>query len=163
MSIKFRVVHRPIMAGKDKGKTMQFAHALTSKRIPFKRLCEEIADGSTVDTADVKAVIDRLVRILRRHLSDGESVECGELGTFSPTFGSEGVPLEEEFRASSHIRKPRIAFRPKPEFRELDSVRFERISAEEEKARNAITAKKKGGKQKNEQDLPSREDSHTGL
>lgn len=144
MSIKFRVVTRPVPAGKNKGQTMQFAQALTSKRITFKRLCEEIADGSTVDTADVKAVLDRLVRVMRRHLEDGESVECGDLGTFSTTFGSEGIPLEEEFRSSIHIRKPRIAFRSKPEFKELTNVRFERISAEEEELRNAITAKKKG-------------------
>lgn len=144
MAIKYRVLTREVLLGKDKGKKMQFAQSITSKKITFKRFCEEIADGSTVGSADVKEVLDRMVTVLRRHMQDGESVDCGELGTFSPTFGSSGVPVGEDFSAKASIRDPKISFRPKPAFKALTDVKFERISAEEEAARNAATAKKKG-------------------
>ncbi|MDO4707118.1 MAG: hypothetical protein Q4A61_01675 [Porphyromonadaceae bacterium] len=146
MAIKYRVLTREVLLGKDKGKRMQFAQSITTNKITFKRFCEEIADGSTVGSADVKAVLDRMVTVLRRHMQDGESVDCGELGTFTPTFGSSGVPEGEDFTAKASIRDPKISFRPKPAFKALTGVRFERISAEEEALRSAATAKKKGKK-----------------
>lgn len=147
MSIKYRVLTREVLLGKDKGKKMQFAQSITTKKITFKRFCEEIADGSTVGSADVKAVLDRMVTVLRRHMQDGEAVDCGDLGTFSPTFGSTGVPVGEDFSAKVSIRSPKISFRPKPAFKTLTDVKFERISPEEEEARSVATAKKKGKKQ----------------
>lgn len=146
MAIKFRVLTREVRLGKDKGKKMQFAQSITTRKITFKRFCEEIADGSTVSTADVKAVLDRMVTVLRRHMEDGEAVDCGELGTFTPTFGSAGVPMGEEFSARTSIRDPKISFRAKPAFKNLSDVRFERISVEEEELRNLSTARKKGKK-----------------
>lgn len=146
MAIKYRVLTREVLLGKDKGKKMQFAQSITTKKITFKRFCEEVADGSTVGSADVKAVLDRMVTVLRRHMQDGEAVDCGELGTFTPTFGSAGVPVGEDFSAKASIRDPKISFRPKPAFKALTDVKFERISAEEEALRSAATAKKKGKK-----------------
>lgn len=146
MSIKFRLNKRVVQLGKHKGKEMTFAQSVTSKKISFHRFCEEVSDGSTVGTADVKAVIDRMVYVLRRHMEDGESVEVGDLGTFSPTFGSDPVEEGERFDANKHIRDPKISFRAKPAFKSLSHVRFEQISAEEAAARDALTAKKKAGK-----------------
>lgn len=146
MAIKFRLNKRIIQLGKHKGKEMLFAQSVTSKKVSFQRFCEEVSDGSTVGTADVKAVIDRMVHVLRRHMEDGESVEVGELGTFSPTFGSDPVEVGERFDAHKHIRNPKISFRAKPAFQSLSQVSFEQISAEEAAARDALTAKKKQGK-----------------
>ena len=105
-----------------------------------------MADGSTVDSADVKAVFDRMVKVLKRHMADGEAVDCGELGTFTPTFGSVGIDEKETFVASKHIKDPKVSFRAKPEFKDLSGVSFERISEEEEAARKALAEKKKGKK-----------------
>lgn len=168
MAIKYRILTREVLLGKDKGKKMQFAQSITSKKVTFKRFCEEIADGSTVGTADVKAVFDRMVTVLRRHMEDGEAVDCGELGTFTPTFGSAGVPVGEEFSPKVSIRNPKISFRPKPAFKSLSDVRFERISPEEEAARDAATAKKKKGSKpsggsSSGSDQGSSGDSHIGL
>ena len=146
MAIKFRIFKRTVLLGKDKGKTKIFAQSVTTKKITFKRFCEEVADGSTVDSADVKAVFDRMVKVLTRHMADGEAVDCGELGTFTPTFGSVGIDEKETFVASKHIKDPKVSFRAKPDFKDLSGVSFERISEEEEAARKALAEKKKGKK-----------------
>ena len=146
MAIKFRIFKRTVLLGKDKGKTKIFAQSVTPKKITFKRFCEEVADGSTVDSADVKAVFDRMVKVLKRHMADGEAVDCGELGTFTPTFGSVGIDEKETFVASKHIKDPKVSFRAKPDFKDLSGVSFERISEEEEAARKALAEKKKGKK-----------------
>lgn len=146
MAIKFRIFKRTVLLGKDKGKTKIFAQSVTTKKITFKRFCEEVADGSTVDSADVKAVFDRMVKVLKRHMADGEAVDCGELGTFTPTFGSVGIDEKETFVASKHIKDPKVSFRAKPDFKDLSGVSFERISEEEEVARKALAEKKKGKK-----------------
>ena len=144
MAIKFRIFKRVVQLGKDKGKTKIFAQSVTTTKIFFKRFCEEVADGSTVDSADVKAVFDRMVKVLKRHMADGEAVDCGELGTFTPTFGSVAVDEKETFVASKHIKDPKVSFRAKPEFKDLSGVSFERISEEEEAARKAVSDKKRG-------------------
>ena len=146
MAIKFRIFKRTVLLGKDKGKTKIFAQSVTTKKITFKRFCEEVADGSTVDSADVKAVFDRMVKVLKRHMADGEAVDCRELGTFTPTFGSVGIDEKETFVASKHIKDPKVSFRAKPDFKDLSGVSFERISEEEEAARKALAEKKKGKK-----------------
>ena len=137
MAIKFRIFKRTVLLGKDKGKTKIFAQSVTTKKITFKRFCEEVADGSTVDSADVKAVFDRMVKVLKRHMADG---------TFTPTFGSIGIDEKETFVASKHIKDPKVSFRAKPDFKDLSGVSFERISEEEEAARKALAEKKKGKK-----------------
>ena len=146
MAIKFRIFKRTVLLGKDKGKTKIFAQSVTTKKITFKRFCEEVADGSTVDSADVKAVFDRMVKVHKRHMAYGEAVDCGELGTFTPTFGSTGIDEKETFVASKHIKDPKVSFRAKPDFKDLSGVSFERISEEEEAARKALAEKKKGKK-----------------
>ena len=42
----------------------------------------------------VKAVIDRTVVVLVRHMQHGRRVQVGDLGHFRYNFGSEGVPDE---------------------------------------------------------------------
>lgn len=148
MALKYRLLRQVVKLGKQAGKTMQFARSLVTRKISFARFCEEVADGSTIDEADLRAALTRMVKVLRRHMEEGDSVEIEGLGTFTPTFGSEGVPLDEKFNAVVHIRKPRVVFRAKPSFADLSGVGFERISEEEAAARDAVTAKKKAASQK---------------
>lgn len=148
MALKYRLLRQVVTLGKQAGNTLQFARSLVTRKISFARFCEEVADGSTIDEADLRAALTRMVKVLRRHMEEGDSVEIEGLGTFTPTFGSDGVPLDEKFNAVVHIRKPRVAFRAKPSFADLSGVSFERISEEEAAARDAITAKKKAASKK---------------
>ena len=79
--------------------------------VPFDEFVEEVADSSGVGSAGVKAVIDRTVVVLVRHMQHGRRVQVGDLGHFRYNFGSEGVPDEKSF-ATNMIREPKVRFFP---------------------------------------------------
>lgn len=130
MALQFKLIERQVRLGKNAGKKLFYAQQVATRRISFARLCNELADGSTVDSADVKAVFDRMVKVIRLHIADGEAVDCGELGIFRPTFGSVGVEKAEKFVAQRDIRKPRISFLPRQEFKYLGAVRFQQVDSQ---------------------------------
>lgn len=142
MSIKFRVTKCQIRLGEHAGQSMQIASLARSGRVDFRQFCEEVATGSTVMTADVKAVFDRAVRIIQYNVAHGRSVEIEELGTFYPTVGSIPVPEGQEFNARLHLRQPRVGFRAKPTFRTLRDARLEQMTEEEAAARDAVRRSK---------------------
>lgn len=114
--LKYRLVAQKTGVGKNKGKTIYTANPVTIGRIGFDEFVKEVAEGSTVDPADVKAVVNRLHTVITRLTSRGFSVEVGELGTFRASFGSPEVLKAEDFKASS-IKPAKIIFTPKPEFK----------------------------------------------
>lgn len=99
-----------------------------SGKVSFKEFCKDLADGSTVDTADVKAVIDRMSRVIRRYAEKGFSVDCGELGIFSVSLKSRHADTAQDFTADN-IKKATINFRPRRTFVDLalDNVEFEKV------------------------------------
>lgn len=147
MSLKYRITKRALSVGKQAGKTVQVAGVITRGKKSFGAFCREVADGSTLTTADVKAVIDRMVFIIRRNMEEGMSVEIDDLGIFSPALGSLPVPEGEEFYAAKHIREPRVVFRLKKSFRQLSGVSLERLTEEEMAARSAVSAKRRAARQ----------------
>ena len=97
-------------------------------KIGFEDFVKEMSDGSTVDAADVKAVLSRLHTVISRLTERGFSVECGELGTFRASFGSKSVENAKSFNVSD-IRPAKIIFTPKPAFKNsLRSVGFEEFT-----------------------------------
>lgn len=89
MALKFRLVQRKVMSGKNAGKKLFFASPTSRGKISYERFCREVAEGSTVETADVKAVIDRMVRVLT--LSGYERVNEEECKPQKPQGGG-GTP-----------------------------------------------------------------------
>lgn len=129
MSLKYRLVEQKMTLGTMQGKNVVMARPVLTGKMTFKRFCAEIADGSTVDSADVKAVLDRMVTVLKRRMEEGYSVDAGELGTFRPTFGSQAVLTTAEFSVIKHIRKPRIIFTPRRDFKDLTGISYTRVNA----------------------------------
>lgn len=129
MSLKFKLIEQEIRMGAMQGKKAFVARPVLTGKMTFKRFCAEIADGSTVDSADVKAVLDRMVTVLKRRMEEGYSVDAGELGTFRPTFGSQAVLTPAEFSVIKHIRKPRIIFTPRRDFKDLTGISYTRVNA----------------------------------
>ena len=96
--------------------------------VPFDEFVEEVADSSGVGSAGVKAVIDRTVVVLVRHMQHGRRVQVGDLGHFRYNFGSEGVPDEKSF-ATNMIREPKVRFFPGKALRVAKSrTSFEKIA-----------------------------------
>lgn len=124
--LHYHLISRTAKLGKNKDKTVYQAQALTLGTVPYEDFCREVADGSTVDVADVKAVLSRLHTVISRNISRGFAVEVGELGNFRPIFGSVEVLDKAIFEPKLHIKRPHIVFTPRVSFRDsIRSVGFE--------------------------------------
>ena len=130
MSVKYKLIQRKDMSSDaGPGSKLYYAQAVSAGEMTLDELCEDIAESSTVTSADVKAVLDRLGWILSKNLKAGRIVQVGELGNFRMTLGSSGAPTIED---SSLIRKPKVSFHPGKRLQETRSlVSFERIGGED--------------------------------
>lgn len=140
--LQYHLSPRISTLGKNKGKTVYSVQAVTRGVVSFDSFCQEVADGSTVDVADVKAVLSRLHTVITRNVQRGFSVEVGELGNFRPSFGSVEVTDPATFTVAEHIKRPKIIFSPRPAFQNsLRAVaQFERVTVvpKEKKAKKAV-------------------------
>ena len=102
----YSITKRKMGVGPKKGTTMYVARAVCQKqRVTFDKLCEFMADGSTVSQADVAAVFYKFRTVLNLLCSQGNIVDAGPLGTFRPTFTAKAVEKEEDFKPATHIKK----------------------------------------------------------
>jgi len=104
-----------------------YAQAVRSGELTFRKLSKEIAEGSTtVSDTDVLAVLNDLIKILRRHLENGEIVRFGDFGSFQITISSDGVEDEKKFN-SSKIKSAKVTFRPGIDLKEmLNNLKYEK-------------------------------------
>ena len=132
MAMKFKLVTRKNMGPDQKDiPEKKYAQMVCGDYVPFEDFLEEVGDSTGVGSAGSKAVIDRMVVVLVRHLRHGRRVQVGELGHFRYNFGSSGVEKEDDF-ATSMIREPRVRFYPGKALRVAKSrTSFERISLTE--------------------------------
>lgn len=105
-----------------------YAQAKGDGEVTFKKLSQEIAEGSTtVSDSDVLAVLNDLTKCLRRHLSEGRIVRFGDFGAFQISISSEGTETEDKFH-SALIKGGKITFRPGIDLREmLNNLTFEKL------------------------------------
>lgn len=117
MAVKFKLVERRNL-GEDAATAPRkvYAQAVHSGYVTFEELHKEIADNSTLTSADVKAVLDRMNSFLNKHLSAGRIVQFGELGNFRMAVGSKGAVDEKSF-TTSLIKKPKVVFTPGSQLR----------------------------------------------
>ncbi len=127
MPLKFRLIEKEMKIGKKAGQKLTFAQPVSGGYISFSDLCAIISDGSTVSSADVKAVFDRMLYVFDTFLPNGYVIDCGELGSFRPSFGSKGVEDARDFRQQKHMRRARVLFRPKKRFDVLRTAGFQRV------------------------------------
>lgn len=96
-----------------------YAQAKSTGELTLKKLGKEVAESSTtVSDTDVLAVLNDLVKVMRRHLDNGEIVRFGDFGSFQISISSEGAETEEKFNASL-IHSPKVVFRPGPDLKEM--------------------------------------------
>jgi len=127
MSVKYSVNERinPLNPSAPK---KWYANARSAGELTFRQLGKEIAGGSTtVSDTDVLAVLNDLVKVLRRHLENGEIVRFGDFGSFQISVSSSGADTESRFNHSM-IKSPKVVFRPGIDLREmLKNLRFEKV------------------------------------
>ena len=96
-----------------------YASAKSSGELTFRKLAKEISEGgSTVSDSDTMAVLNDLIKVLRRHLDAGEIVRFGDFGSFQVSIKSNGAETEAKFNASL-IHSPKIVFRPGADLKEM--------------------------------------------
>ena len=107
MAVKYRLIERKNL-GNDKTETpkKQYAQVIYGYLVEFETFLEEVADGSGVGSAQVKAVLDRINIVLKRNLAQGRRVNVGELGNFRFGVGSTGTPTTDL------IKEPKVVFSP---------------------------------------------------
>lgn len=131
MATTYKLVQRRNMhKGATEGSKLFYAQAKSMGTSGMERLCSMISERSTVSSADVKAVLDSLIYVMKLELSDGKIVQLGEFGNFRVTFGSAGTETEKEFTAAK-IRRPKYTFTPGKALRDQAKVlNFERVVPE---------------------------------
>ena len=104
-----------------------YAQAKASGELTFRKLSKEIAEGgSTVSDTDVLAVLNDLIKVLRRHLSNGEIVRFGDFGTFQIAITSDGAETAAKFNASL-IKGGKVIFRSGVDLKEmLATLKYEK-------------------------------------
>ena len=128
MSVPYRIIKR-VDPAYPKGARRY--HAIVDTHVvSFDTLVTEIAEGCTLTSADVKAVLDRANHVLDRHLTVGGNVQFGELGNSRISLSSAGADTVADFKTSL-IRSQRILFTPGSALRSaLKSVSYSRSSSE---------------------------------
>ena len=75
--MNYSITKRKMGVGPKKGLTMYIARAVCQKqRVSFDKLCEFMADGSTVSQADVAAVFYKFRTVLNLLCSQGNIVDA---------------------------------------------------------------------------------------
>jgi predicted histone-like DNA-binding protein len=111
MSIQIKSVERgqPGVAGG--GVKKYYASPVHGKEITLEGLTKAIEKTSTVNGADIRAVLYAMVEEAVLGLEDGRIIRLGDLGSLRITLSSEGKNTPEEVTAAA-VKKAGVIFTP---------------------------------------------------
>lgn len=129
--LKYKLVQRKDMSkGALEGSKLYYPQVINQGRVSFDSLCEEVAEQSSLTSGDIKNCMDRLINCLVRHLKEGRSVDCGDLGSFRINIRSTGADTPEAYDAATMMRKPSIQYYLGKKLRDMQDtgVQYERYT-----------------------------------
>ena len=129
--LKYKLVQRKDMTkGALEGSKLYYPQVINQGRVSFDSLCEEVAEQSSLTSGDIKNCMDRLINCLVRHLKEGRSVDCGDLGSFRINIRSTGADTPEAYDAATMMRKPSIQYYLGKKLRDMQDtgVQYERYT-----------------------------------
>ena len=129
--LRYKLVQRKDMSkGALEGSKLYYPQVINLGRVSFDSLCEEVAEQSSLTSGDIKNCMDRLVNCLVRHLKEGRSVDCGDLGSFRINIRSSGADTPETYDAATMMRKPSIQYYLGKKLRDMQDtgVQYERYT-----------------------------------
>lgn len=127
--LRYKLVQRKDMSkGALEGSKLYYPQVINQGRVSFDSLCEEVAEQSSLTSGDIKNCMDRLINCLVRHLKEGRSVDCGDLGSFRINIRSSGADTPETYDAATMMRKPSIQYYLGKKLRDMQDtgVQYER-------------------------------------
>ena len=130
MAIKYKLIQRrDFTKGAQPTDKKYYATLVSNGTASLEEICESVSEETALTSADVKSCLDRLPRIIARHLREGRNVQLGELGSIRFALSSTGSDTEEDFDAATMMRRPSIVFTPGKVIQEMrDNVSFSRVS-----------------------------------
>lgn len=129
--LRYKLVQRKDMTkGALEGSKLYYPQVINQGRVSFDSLCEEVAEQSSLTSGDIKNCMDRLINCLVRHLKEGRSVDCGDLGSFRINIRSTGADTPEAYDAATMMRKPSIQYYLGKKLRDMQDtgVQYERYT-----------------------------------
>jgi len=118
MAIQIKAVERsqPGIAGG--GVKKFYATPVHGKEVSLESLTKAIEKTSTVNGADIRAVLYAMVEEAVLGLSDGRIIRLGDLGSLRITLSSEGKATAEAVNATA-VKKTGVIFTPGKKLQEM--------------------------------------------
>lgn len=129
--LRYKLVQRKDMTkGALEDAKLYYPQVINQGRVSFDSLCEEVAEQSSLTSGDIKNCMDRMINCLVRHLKEGRSVDCGDLGSFRINIRSTGADTPEAYDAATMMRKPSIQYYLGKKLRDMQDtgVQYERYT-----------------------------------
>lgn len=117
MSILYKA-RKMVCTTPGKEKTGYFAAKVAGGTIDLNQLCENISEKCSMTGADVKGVMEALIKELELELTYGKNIRFGELGIFSASVTSDIVEKEEDLKPHL-VRVKTITFLPSSRLKQL--------------------------------------------
>ena len=117
MTVKYNVISRGNPAD-PAAPEKYYVSIKSSGRVTLRELSRQIAEISTVSTVDTMAVLEGLLTVIPRQISNGNIVELGDFGTIWMSIQSEGSDTPEEVKAGN-IKRVSARFTPGKEFKQV--------------------------------------------
>ena len=127
MSIKIKTVERPQPGIKGGGKKKFYAYPVHEQELSLDGLTKAIEKTSTVNGADIRAVLYAMVEESVLGLSEGRIIRLGDLGSLRITLSSEGKNKSEEVTAAA-VKKTGVIFTPGAKLKDmLKTAKFKKV------------------------------------
>ena len=120
--------------GKPDGKGQDFcARHISSGTKQMKEVCEYINECCSINSSDIKGVLDALSNYIGSQLSYGYSVELEGLGYFSPALKTKKTGINEKGNTVFNVSVEGVNFRCSPELKEkVKECRPQKVKRENE-------------------------------
>jgi predicted histone-like DNA-binding protein len=127
MAIQIKSVERPQPGVAGGGVRKHYAVPVHGREISLDGLTRSIEKTSTVNGADIRAVLYAMVEEATLGLSEGRIIRLGDLGSLRITLSSEGKNTVEEV-TSAAVKKARVIFTPGKKLQEmLKNAKFTKV------------------------------------
>lgn len=114
-----------------------YANVQARRVLNIDQFAEHITShGCVYNRADISAILVMAVDCIKEQILEGNAVELGELGKFSPRITGKGAKDFETYNANANIKTLTIKWKPGVGLKNLkDKAEFERVLTREDEAK----------------------------
>lgn len=118
MAIPFKVIEKGQPGVTGGGTKKYYASSTLTGELTLEKLTKQIERVSTVNGADIRAVLYAMVQIMQDALADGQAVRLGDLGSLRVNISSQGEETPEDVTTNS-IKGAKTIFTPGSGLKEM--------------------------------------------